>query len=192
MMINPTKPNFLYLVWGILFVINIAMIFRVMPEAENRILSASDTPEKVELLDVEVFGFDEEKVHQIMTALGPEGRKQYIRFHRHDDFIFPFSYAIFLSITLFLLAGKRFRNKIQVIIASAIPLFAMLADFIENHFITLICKQYPDIETGIIQTASLANSAKSLFLIITFGLAILLLIGNAIQRLKRFRKPWFS
>lgn len=188
MIINHIKFPFLYLAWGLLFIINIAMVFRVMPEAENRILSASDTPEKVELLDVEVFGFDEEKVHQIMTALGKEGRKQYIRFHRHQDFIFPFTYAFFLSITLFLLAGKRFRSNLPAIITSLIPLLAMMADFIENHYITLICKQYPDTEPGIIQAASLANSAKSLFLLITFGAVILLLIGNAIQRLRRFRK----
>lgn len=162
-----------------------------MPEAEKRILSASETSKKVELLDVQVFGFDEEKVQKIMTALGSEGRKHYIRFHRHEDFIFPFTYAFFLSITLFLLTKKRFRSSLPVIIAAAIPLLAMVADLTENHFITMICKQFPYTEPGIIQTASLANSAKSFFLTITFGVIILLLLKIAFKQFRRLYKSRF-
>jgi hypothetical protein len=188
-MLPHIKPHFIYLAWVLLLAINIVMVFRIMPDGEQRIMSVAKNPEKVELLDVQVFGFDEEQVHQIMTALGTEGRKQYIRFHRLEDFIFPFTYAFFLSITLFLLTRKRFRSAKPVVIASAIPLMAMVADFLENHHIALICKQFPDIEPGIIQTTSLANSAKTLFLVITFAAITLMLLRIVIQRLRRVFKP---
>jgi hypothetical protein len=155
------------------------MIALVMPQGTERILSAADNPESASLLDVQVFGFDKTKAWSILNAMGEDGRRQYAVFAMREDLVFPLAYGLFFGVTLFFLAGKRFRAKFPVMLT--FPALAVFADFVENFFIVLLIRQFPELLNSTVQFASLANMIKWGSVALSLGLMAALLVLLVIQ-----------
>ena len=126
------------ILWMLLLLLNIFMIFRVMPRGSEKIIAASADTENIGLLDVQIIGFDKEIAYSLLNAMGEQGRRQYAVFAIREDMVFPITYGLFLALTLFLLTQKRFQKKAPAILISLLPLLAMAADFVENHLILLL------------------------------------------------------
>jgi hypothetical protein len=77
-------------------------------------------------------------------------------------------------VSLFLLAGKRYRNRTQVLLI--LPLLAMLADFAENYSIVLLNRQFPKLMNSTVQSASFANIVKWGSVAVSLGMMVVLLI----------------
>jgi hypothetical protein len=160
--------------WGILLILSILMIALVLPRGTDKFLAAADHPEKASLLDLQVFGFDKSTAWSILNALGEDGRRQYAVFAMREDLVFPLAYGLFFGVSLFLLAGKRYRNRTQVLLI--LPLLAMLADFAENYSIVLLNRQFPKLMNSTVKSASFANIVKWGSVAVSLGLMVVLLI----------------
>ncbi len=114
------------------------------------------------------FGFPAYEVKRIFSALGVEGRKQYLL----ATIFIDIPYAIVYGFTLMFIIARFSKNKTSLIL---LPLFISFFDLLENTGIILLLTSYPHIDNDIVVFTSVANALKWIFAIIT-GVTLLLLL----------------
>jgi len=184
------KPLNQYLVicWVVMLILNIIMINWVMPKGSQRIIDSADDPENAEILDVKRFGFTKAEAFLSLNAMGEEGRKHYVKFHKHEDLAFPIVYGLFLAFTLFLLNRKRIQKRRLMYLIPAVPLLAMMADLVENHHIVLLIRQFPDLDNITVKIAAMANSIKWGSVSLSLIMIALFAVVNIVGRISKFNK----
>jgi hypothetical protein len=150
----------LWIFWGFMLILSFVMIRWIVPNASSKVTKHANDPENAEILDVKPFGFTEAEAMNALHAMGEQGRQHYIRFHKREDLLFPFVYGSFLAFSLFLLNRKRIQKHKLIYLIPAVPLLAMMADLVENHNIVLLTTQFPDLESGTVKIAAMANAIK--------------------------------
>jgi len=166
----------LWLSWVLLMMLTLAMIRWVMPDASAKITENSTDSINADILDVKLFGFNIGEAFQALYAMGESGRRQYQQFHKREDLIFPFTYGLFLLLTLYLLIRNRIEKRLPLLLILAVPFLAMLSDLTENHHIYLLNSQFPDFESSTVIIASWANIVKWAMALLSFVLVVIFLI----------------
>lgn len=163
--------------WSLLL-IYMAMGFWVMPRAAAKIEPYS---REMQVLDMEL-SYTLEQVQLLFEVLGEEGRAVYRSFELTEDFFYPLSYGLLLSLGIVFFFRKSFPKIPQLSLLGIFPLIAMGFDYAENFMIVSMLSAYPQISE---QTVSLASSATTLkwgFVMISLLLIFTALIVHLFQR----------
>lgn len=115
------------------------------------------------LFDMSPAGYIPEYAMSLLEALGSEGRAAYLTLQLPLDFLYPGLFAVTYALLLTWLFSKTAVPGSRMFYFSLVPLFAGLFDYVENVFIVLMLKSYPQISTGIVELASLFTVLKSVF-----------------------------
>jgi len=126
------------------------------------------------LFDLSPTGYAPDYAISLLEALGSEGRSTYLTLQLPFDFLYPGLFAITYSLLLTWLFSKSSEAGSKVFYFSLVPILAGLFDYIENVFIVLMLKSYPDLSSNLVELASLFTILKSVF---SFAFFILLFWG---------------
>lgn len=175
----------LWIFWIFMLSLSFVMIRWIVPDASYKITNHANNPENAILLDIKQFGFSMAEAFQTLDAMGEEGRRRYLRFHKREDMYFPLVYGLFLALTIYLLLRSRIKkNNIKYLIL-ALPVLAMLADLTENYNIMMLINEFPGLSSRTLTIASIANSVKWSAVIASLGaITILVILSIATQVLK--------
>ncbi len=127
----------------------------------------------MKLFDVSPSGYTKEYAVSLLNAIGAEGRDLYLSLQLPLDFVYPGLFIISYSLMLAWLLGKNYDLRSKVYYALYLPIFAGLFDYLENVFIILMVKTYPDLSAGLVSAASFATIAKSILSSVFFTLLLL-------------------
>lgn len=163
----------------ILLLIYIAMGFGVMPRTAAKIESYS---RHLQVLDLEL-NYTPQQVQLLFEMLGEEGRAVYRSVELTEDFFYPLSYGLLLSLGIVYFFQKSFPKIPQLALLGIFPLIAMGFDYAENFLIASMLSSYPLISNHTVYMASSATTLKWGFVMLS-----LLLIFTAlfIHLLKRY------
>ena len=164
--------KYIYLSAGIIFVFFLIVI---LPDQGEK--AAQYIPENGSFDTA--FYYSPQSVSQKIAAYGDAGRRAYIRNRWTFDLVYPFVYGIFLFSSISF-SIRRLKWKIlQKNIWAIIPLIAVLFDFMENSFVSILMYRYPVQMDSLTYGASIATQIKWLFAYASVALAIIfpLLLG---------------
>ena len=134
------------------------------------------------ILDFE-FGYTYEEAHNMLTALGTEGREFYLTRIMPLDYPFPFTYMLFYAgFIAFLLKHITSQKRYGYLLF--IPLLAMLCDWIENIGIITMLNTYPNLPEWSVLLASIMGMLKTVFTIGSIIIILGLLIIFAYSKLR--------
>jgi len=172
-----------WIVWIILLFIFLYLSNVVMPGIQDDIIRVADKPGCVSSLDTE-FGFTKEVAFNHLDCMGRAGRSVYDESRKSKDSIYPVSYGLFFSFTLFSLSSLLFRKRSFIFILTAIPVAGMLFDFFENEQIGKLIAQFPDLKDTTVTLASAGNIAKWSFDYLSIGLILALSVWVMVRTIK--------
>lgn len=130
----------------------------------------------MKLFDVSPSGYTKEYAVSLLNAIGAEGRDLYLSLQLPLDFVYPGLFIISYSLMFAWLLGKNYDLRSKVYYALYLPIFAGLFDYLENVFIILMLKTYPDLSAGLVSAASFATIVKSVLSSIFFTLLLLSIV----------------
>ena len=108
------------------------------------------------------FGYSTAEAHNMITALGEQGRAFYLTKIIPIDFPFPLAYMLCYAGWIALLV-KHVAPLGPAKLLLTLPLLAMLSDWAENIGIIFILTCYPDIPENAVVLASTSGILKNLF-----------------------------
>ncbi|MGB5371024.1 MAG: hypothetical protein WBN18_11385 [Flavobacteriaceae bacterium] len=132
----------------------------------------------MKLLDMMPLGYDLDYVKALFNALGPQGRDAYLYNQLPLDMVYPalFGISYCLLLAYFLKKLNKFNSKLFYL--CLLPLFAGLADYLENIGIINLLTNYPDLTPSMVTTTAffslLKSGATTLYFLILIGTLLLL------------------
>lgn len=152
-----------------------AFIFKNAEKKINRLAGI-----EVGVIDL-TMGINPERTLQLVSEYGDAGRDYYAFVEMTVDVAYPLAYTFMFGIILTLL----FRHHQKFKWFNLLPAFMLIFDYIENIFIILLLKTYPDQNMTYATLCEVFKHMKW----ITFGLIILLIIIGVIARaIRKSRK----
>ena len=141
------------------------------------------------LFDLLPTGYTPEYAASLLAALGAEGRATYLTLQLPLDFLYPGLFAITYSLLLTWLFSKAAVADSKIFYFSLVPILTGLFDYIENGFIVLLLRSYPDISSSIVELASFFTLLKSgfstvFFILLFWGLVRFIKKKNSIAQAK--------
>lgn len=115
----------------------------------------------MKLLDMMPLGYDLDYVNALFNTLGPQGRDAYLYNQLPVDMVYPalFSISYCLVLAYFLKKLKKFDSKLFYL--CLLPLFAGLADYLENIGIINLLTNYPNLTSSMVTTTAFFSLLKS-------------------------------
>lgn len=107
-----------------------------------------------------------------LTAYTEPGRNLYLIAEWTADLIYPLVYGFMFAGILYKLGAQSWSN---------IPVYAILMDYTENVFITIMLTSFPKFSPTVAQVGSIFTSTKWLF----FATTILMVVGFGVRALYR-------
>jgi hypothetical protein len=172
--------TFAWGVWTALLVPYLYMAAVVMPGLLSGMQEVAEDASCARPLDLFLFGFSQDDVLQTLGCLGTTGRAVYREGELTADVAYPIAYGLLLSCTLWFLSGGVLQDRWRYMLA-AIPLLAMLVDYVENAHIVMLIDQFPAVLEQTVNRGSAANAMK-------WGLAFLSIasvLGLSVQHARR-------
>lgn len=113
------------------------------------------------VFDMMPAGYDTQFAQSLLTALGVEGRQYYLWRQIPLDLIYPalFGTSFFLLATW--LAGKLQAFQRILGLMALVAVAAAAADYIENIFIILMLRHFPNLSDPLVSAASVATLFKA-------------------------------
>ncbi len=145
----------------ILFMI---FLFIIMPNLANKISVISSGLGSPDTL----FFYDKEKLYQLASIYGEEGRLSYIQTRIKYDIAWPIVYALFLVTSVSWFNNKTFKNNQSIKHINVLPVFALIFDFVENISVSVVMYNYPQKEVLFSSISSYATPLKWLFVFVSF------------------------
>ena len=115
------------------------------------------------------------ELYRIAESYGEAGRGDYLRVRFTFDLFWPLVYTFFLATTLSWLFSRAFPPSSAWLYANLAPLVAMILDFAENIFTSIIMLRYPQPTPIIAELAGFLTFAKWIFVTLSF---VLLVVGS--------------
>ena len=140
-----------------------------------------------EILDMMPGGYDATYVQELMSALSVEGRSYYLTSQLPVDFIYPAMFAVTYALVFILFLRKVGKHETNWKLIALLPVIAGLADYIENVFIIVILKSFPQISSSVVQFSSFFSIVKASATTLYFISLIILLIIVAVNTLRKRR-----
>ena len=132
----------------------------------------------MKLLDMMPNGYDLEYVNGLFVALGPMGRDAYLFRQLPVDMVYPALFGISYCLVFAYFLKKLNRLSGKLFYLCLVPLFAGLADYIENIGIMNLLSSYPNLTSGMVTKtvffSLLKSGATTLYFLILIGTLILL------------------
>lgn len=141
------------------------------------------------VFDMMPAGYDSQFAQNLLTALGAEGRHYYLWRQIPLDLIYPalFGMSFFLLATW--LAGKLQAYQRILGLTALVAVAVAVFDYIENIFIILMLRQFPELSDTLVGAASMATLFKSGLTTIYFVVVMVVLLVWAIRFIFRLRSP---
>jgi hypothetical protein len=155
-----------------------AMVFGVMPRAAAKIKPYSH---EWQVLDLELH-YTPQHVKWLFEILGEEGRAVYRSVELTEDFFYPLSYGLLLSLGIVYFFRKIFPDIPQMALLGIFPLIAMGFDYAENFLIVSMLSSYPYISEQTVAIASSATTLKWGFVILSLLLIFTALLIHLFKR----------
>ncbi|KAB7731597.1 hypothetical protein F5984_05015 [Rudanella paleaurantiibacter] len=150
------------------------LFFRNLEEKMNKLAGQPIGP--IDLL----FGYNPDRIMQMVAAYGPEGRAIYAQGELTIDLIYPIVYTFLLATVLSLLFRKRpYAPFAQV---NLLPLSVLFFDFCENACIVYLLKSYPATSPTVAALCSVLTTLKWLAAAAVLGLIVYGVIRRATGR----------
>lgn len=130
------------------------MLFNTVPGVE------SYAPE-MKIFDLLPSGYSYDYAVKLLSALGHDGRKEYLSKQLPLDFIYPVLFSISSFLTLAWLFLKRNDKNSNIFYLCFVPIVAGIFDYLENIQIVLVILNYPDITKAQIVLSSVFTMVKS-------------------------------
>lgn len=135
------------------------------------------------ILDFE-FGYSAFEAHNMLTALGEQGRSFYLTRIIPIDFPFPFAYMLcYAGWIAFLIKNTVPNSKANYLLA--IPVLTMLCDWIENIGIIAMLRNYPSLPSWAVTTASVSGILKTIFNVSIIAIILILAVIFVIRRKRK-------
>jgi hypothetical protein len=134
----------------------------------------------LQVLDLR-FGFSPDDAYEIINSYGDEGRVKMLFIGQVIDSIYPLVYTLFDILAITFLFNKILPANSQLKSLNLFPVFAMVFDFLENHFVGKLITIYPEHNDGTVQLASTFNQLKWVCAAIGILLVVIGLIGWAMK-----------
>lgn len=139
----------------------------------------------IALFDLSPSGYSYQHAISLLEALGKTGRNTYLFQQLPTDFIYPGLFAISYTLLLFWLFGKSIKANSIMFYLAMVPILGGLFDYLENIFIILMIRSFPDLSQALVVMASTATILKSIFTSVFFLLLLVGVISFLITRLKQ-------
>lgn len=134
--------------------------------------------EGLKLLDMMPMGYDLDYVNTLLDTLGSKGREAYLYRQLPLDMIYPGLFGISYCLVLAYFLKKLNMFNSTSFYFCLLPLFAGLADYMENIGIINLLTNYPNLTSGMVTTTAffslLKSSLTTLYFLILIGILILL------------------
>ncbi len=132
----------------------------------------------MKLLDMMPLGYDLDYVNALFETLGQQGRHAYLYIQLPVDMVYPALFGISYCLVLAFFLKKLNKFNSRLFYLCLLPLFAGLADYLENIRIINLLTNYPNLTPGMVTTTSffslLKSSITTLYFLILIGILILL------------------
>jgi len=131
-----------------------------------------------------MFWYTINEITEAFNILGPEGLQTWLQVHMLD-LIFPIGYSLSLvfGLALVIKAGALMTDKVRNLVW--LPIFAAVADYIENGLVASQAVSYPNLSELIISISSLVTAFKWTLLYLAFAMVFILLIVAIYVRKKQ-------
>src|SRR5688572_5741515 len=118
---NPFSKVKSFLIWLTLFLVYMYMASFVMSGISEAIKNSADNASCANVLDLHFTGISLQDATYELKCMGEKGRKLYRTAETKHDIIYPISYGLLLSFTLFILSSFCLVSKSSIIFLTAIP-----------------------------------------------------------------------
>jgi len=143
----------------------------------------------IAVFDMMPTGYDAEYASNLLAALGSDGRNYYLWRQIPLDFIYPALFGISFFMLSTWLAGKLPAFQRILRLSAIVALAAGVFDYVENIFIILMLRNYPDLSEVLVLAASIATLTKSGLTMIYFTVLIVVLLVRFFQLTFSSRSP---
>ncbi len=125
----------------------------------------------VNLIDNE-FSYTPEKVFQMVTSYGPEGRPLYITITLTADLVYPIIYGSLLVLAMMYFFRSSLAHDSIFQGWVYLPLAAVAADYLENVCLVILLATFPNWIEGLAQAANIFTGLKWGLLLISILLVL--------------------
>lgn len=141
--------------------------------------------EGLKLLDMMPTGYNLDYVNTLFDALGPKGRDTYLYRQLPIDMIYPALFGISYCSILAYFLKKLNKFDTKFFYLCLLPLFAGLADYLENFGIINLLINYPNLTSGMVTNAAFFSLFKSGVTTLYFIILLVTLILTGIKTLRK-------
>ncbi|XMO85972.1 hypothetical protein AAFN75_14375 [Algibacter sp. AS12] len=139
----------------------------------------------MKLLDMMPTGYDLNYVSELFNSLGEIGRETYLTNQIPVDMIYPLLFALTYSLLLAYFLKKLNKLNSPFTYLCFIPIFAGIADYLENSGIITMLKSYPDLTEISVKTTSIFSLIKSISTTAFFIILIIVLMKLALKTINK-------
>jgi hypothetical protein len=136
-------------------------IFIVLPNEQAR--SFENT--QVNISPDTNFFYTVDELYDIALRYGEQGRQYYIQSRFTFDIVWPLAYTSFLVMPSLYVFKHRSKKKQKLVYFS---LFALIFDFLENIFVSIVMARYPNLTPGVAHLAPVFTMLKWITLSVAF------------------------
>ncbi len=130
----------------------------------------------VNLIDNE-FSYTPEKVFQMVTSYGSQGRPLYITITLTADLVYPLIYGLLMMLAMTFFYRSSFARDSIFQGWVYIPLAAVAADYLENACLVILLATYPNWIEWLAQAANIFTGLKWGLLLISITLTLVGLVA---------------
>ena len=139
----------------------------------------------MKLLDMLPTGYNKNYVNELFRALGENGREIYLTNQIPVDMIYPLLFGLTYTLLLAYFLKKLNKLKSPYTYLCLLPIFAGIADYLENIGIITMLKSYPDLTEISVNATNTFSVIKSTSTSIYFIILIIILIILGIKFVRR-------
>jgi len=139
----------------------------------------------MKLLDMLPTGYNKNYVNELFRALGENGREIYLTNQIPVDMIYPLLFGLTYTLLLAYFLKKLNKLKSPYTYLCLLPIFAGIADYLENIGIITMLKSYPDLTEISVNATNTFSVIKSISTSIFFIALIVILIILGIKFVRR-------
>jgi len=143
----------------------------------------------IPVFDMMLAGYDIQYAHSLLTVLGVDGIDYYLWRQIPLDLIYPALFGISFFLLATWLAGKLNGFQRVLRLTALVAVAAGVYDYIENIFIVLMLRSFPELPDTLVGAASIATIFKSGLTMTYFVVIVVVLLAKAIQFAFRYRSP---
>ena len=139
----------------------------------------------MKLLDMLPTGYNKNYVNELFRALGENGREIYLTNQIPVDMIYPLLFGLTYTLLLAYFLKKLDKLNSPYTYLCLLPIFAGIADYLENIGIITMLKSYPDLTEISVNATNTFSVIKSTSTSIYFIVLIVILIILGIKFVRK-------